>query len=233
MVYHASLQMGAGWEDDFERMAGGVLREHCSRRAPIPDFRLHVVAPEHPIPSGMPEFVPHYDDDLYVNLQWAPDADVEVLVTGWDNPLRYGWRFSGPFPSAPILGRLGFDLRAFYESFPGLGTYTVTLTLRDALGETSPEASQQVVVREPGAANTPPTARFVARPPAPFVGQEVTFDASESSDVEGPIIRYEWDTNSDGSFDVTTSQPTTSPLLSRVTLKPTAPSSRAASARFG
>src|SRR3954454_11399928 len=44
IVYHASLQMGAGWYDDFERMAGGVLREHCSRRAPIPDFRLHVVA---------------------------------------------------------------------------------------------------------------------------------------------------------------------------------------------
>ena len=37
----------------------------------------------------MPEFMPHYDDDLYVNLQWAPEADVEVLVTGWDNPLRY------------------------------------------------------------------------------------------------------------------------------------------------
>ena len=47
VVYHASLQMGAGWADDFERMAGGVLREHCSRRAPIPDFRLHVVA-DHP-----------------------------------------------------------------------------------------------------------------------------------------------------------------------------------------
>ena len=60
--------MGAGWEDDFEPMAGGVMREHCSRRAPINDFRLHVVAPDHPITAGMPEFVPHYDDDLYVNL---------------------------------------------------------------------------------------------------------------------------------------------------------------------
>ena len=89
VVYHASLQMGAGWEDDFEAMAGGVMREHCSRRAPIDDFRLHVVAPDHAITAGMPEFMPHYDDDLYVNLQWAPGADVEVLVTGWDNPLRY------------------------------------------------------------------------------------------------------------------------------------------------
>jgi type 1 glutamine amidotransferase len=89
VVYHASLQMGAGWEDDFERMAGGVLREHCSRRAPIPDFRLYLATSEHPITAGMPESFPHYDDDLYVNLQWAPDADVEVLVRGWDNPLRY------------------------------------------------------------------------------------------------------------------------------------------------
>jgi type 1 glutamine amidotransferase len=89
VVYHASLQMGGGWDDDFERMAGGVMRQHCSRRAPIPDFRLHVVQPGHPVTAGMPEFIPHYDDDLYVNLQWAPDAEVEVLVTGWDNPLRY------------------------------------------------------------------------------------------------------------------------------------------------
>ena len=37
----------------------------------------------------MPEFVPHYDDDLYVHLEWAPGADVEVLVKGWDNPMRY------------------------------------------------------------------------------------------------------------------------------------------------
>jgi hypothetical protein len=89
VVYHASLQMGDGWADDFERMAGGVMRQHCSRRAPIPDFRLRVVGTEHPITADMPEYLPHYDDDLYVNLQWAPDADVEVLVTGWDNPLRY------------------------------------------------------------------------------------------------------------------------------------------------
>jgi type 1 glutamine amidotransferase len=89
VVYHASLQMGAGWEDDFEKMAGGVMREPCSRRAPIPDFRLYRASADHPITAGMPESFPHYDDDLYVNLQWAPDADVEVLVTGWDNPLRY------------------------------------------------------------------------------------------------------------------------------------------------
>ncbi len=89
VVYHASLQMGAGWGDDFEKMAGGVMREHCSRRAPINDFRVSVAAPEHAITAGMPASFPHYDDDLYVNLVWPEDADTEVLVTGWDNPLRY------------------------------------------------------------------------------------------------------------------------------------------------
>src|SRR3954453_1542458 len=52
VVSHASLQMGAGWDDEFERMAGGLLREHCSRRAPIPDFRLHVVG-GHPTQGGI------------------------------------------------------------------------------------------------------------------------------------------------------------------------------------
>ena len=52
VVYHASLQMGAGWEDDFERMAGGVLRAAlqppradprlpAARRRRPPDHRRH------------------------------------------------------------------------------------------------------------------------------------------------------------------------------------------------
>jgi type 1 glutamine amidotransferase len=89
VVYHASLQLGSGWDDDFEKMAGGVMREHCSRRAPINDFRVSVAAPDHPVTAGMPASFPHYDDDLYVNLVWPSGADVEVLLTGWDNPLRY------------------------------------------------------------------------------------------------------------------------------------------------
>jgi PKD repeat protein len=39
----------------------------------------------------------------------------------------------------------------------------------------------------------PPIAEFSYSPPMPWAGQQVTFDASESYDPGGSIVRYEWD----------------------------------------
>ena len=41
--------------------------------------------------------------------------------------------------------------------------------------------------------NQPPTASFTFSPSYPFVDQEVTFDASDSTDSDGTIVSYEWD----------------------------------------
>jgi PKD domain len=46
-----------------------------------------------------------------------------------------------------------------------------------------------------------PTARFTVTPNPARVGQPITLDASGSSDPEGPIARYEWDLDGDGSFE--------------------------------
>ena len=42
------------------------------------------------------------------------------------------------------------------------------------------------------------------------VGQEITFDASDSYVVDGSITKYEWDFNGDGKIDQTTTSPVTS-----------------------
>ncbi len=90
VAYHSTLSMGAGgWGAELERMCGGMMRAEISRRAPIPDFLVHVANAEHPVTDGMPPVFPHYDDDLYVKLEWQPEGTYEVLLTGWDNPLRY------------------------------------------------------------------------------------------------------------------------------------------------
>jgi PGF-pre-PGF domain-containing protein len=41
--------------------------------------------------------------------------------------------------------------------------------------------------------NTPPVADFAFSPPAPFVNETITFDASTSYDPDGVIILYQWD----------------------------------------
>lgn len=47
--------------------------------------------------------------------------------------------------------------------------------------------------------NEPPDAGFSISEGEPAVGQEVTFDAAESTDPDGNIARYEWDLTYDGS----------------------------------
>ena len=42
------------------------------------------------------------------------------------------------------------------------------------------------------------------------IGQEITFDASDSYVVDGKITKYEWDFDGDGKVDQTTTTPTTS-----------------------
>jgi type 1 glutamine amidotransferase len=88
IAYHPTLAGGVGWDAEFERMLGGVMRAETSRRAPNNDFMVHTAEP-HPITEGWPAHAPHYKDDLYVGLKWPEHVRRTVLLTGWDNPLRY------------------------------------------------------------------------------------------------------------------------------------------------
>ncbi len=59
-----------------------------------------------------------------------------------------------------------------------------------------------------GDGNEQPTASFTVTPDAPEAGQQVSFDASGSSDADGSIASYEWDFDGDGTVDATGEQVT-------------------------
>jgi PKD repeat protein len=63
--------------------------------------------------------------------------------------------------------------------------------------------SAQTVSEHYGAhgTNAAPTAAFTSSPSAPSTGQTVTFDASASSDANGPIADYLWDLDGNGSYE--------------------------------
>jgi subtilisin-like proprotein convertase family protein len=50
----------------------------------------------------------------------------------------------------------------------------------------------------------PPVASFTATPNPVGLNQPVAFDASASSDPDGPIVKYEWDLDGDGTFETDT-----------------------------
>jgi hypothetical protein len=58
--------------------------------------------------------------------------------------------------------------------------------------------------------NLPPSALFDWTPANPEPGDTVYFDASASYDLDGTLVLYEWDWESDGTYDESASEPTAS-----------------------
>ena len=71
----------------------------------------------------------------------------------------------------------------------------ITVAPMDA-DETPGELSNIVLIP-----NHPPVAQLLAEPTEGDAPLEVTFDASGSSDIDGPIAKYEWDWEGDGVYD--------------------------------
>ncbi len=58
------------------------------------------------------------------------------------------------------------------------------------------------VTLDPPSGPQPPTASFTISPNPAQTNQTVTFDATSSTDPDGPITKYEWDLNGDGTYEV-------------------------------
>lgn len=88
------------------------------------------------------------------------------------------------------------------------GNFTVALevTLQDASGNQTVNKDHKttIVIK-----NVKPTVVFSATPEKGSTPLSVSFDASDSKDIDGQITKYEWDLNGDGKFDEGTAKTAT------------------------
>jgi subtilisin-like proprotein convertase family protein len=134
-----------------------------------------------------------------------PGASVVLDASGSVAPLgsitKYEWDLDND-------GRFEIDNGAnakLTTSFPVRGRRTVRLRVTDNAAHTDVVSGDISVTR-------PPTASFTATPGTAATGQPVRFDASGSSDPDGPIARYEWDLDGNGTFETDGG---TSPTINR------------------
>ncbi len=116
---------------------------------------------------------------------------------------RYEWDFDGDGAFETDAG----TAETLDHAFTQAGTVDVGLRVTDDRGAST-------ILTAPLVITTRPTARFVATPATISPGQTIAFDASTSSDPEGPIAKFEWDLNNDGAFERDTgAAPRTSQLF--------------------
>ncbi|MDQ3024318.1 MAG: PKD domain-containing protein [bacterium] len=154
------------------------------------NFTLDVTSPAPPV----------IDDVLPQSGSEGAQLSFSATLSG--GPVAtYAWDFGGG--ATP-------DTDSSISPFVTLGTagiYPASLTVTNAGGTDIFNFNLNV--------NNPPTASFTATPQNGNPGDPVVLDASASSDPGGSIVKYEWDLDGDGTFEVdggaTPTQATTLP----------------------
>ena len=136
------------------------------------DRYRETVTVENPAPEASISYAPtspNPDETISFTASGSTDADGRIVDYHW----YVGTQYEGSGEN-------------FDWSFDEAGAYTVSLEVEDNGGKTDRVAATIVVE------NDAPTATFSYTPEAPHPDQEITFDASGSSDADGRIVDYDW-----------------------------------------
>jgi outer membrane protein assembly factor BamB len=125
------------------------------------------------------------------------DPDGEIVMYSWDFDGNGSYDWSDPANSNPPdqVYNIPYMRNVKFRVDDDQGAYDVDTV------------SVQILAPPPGP-NDPPAADLAVSQDRPLIGQQVSFDASASSDPDGSIVSYEWDFEGDGNWDAVGSAPT-------------------------
>jgi PKD repeat protein len=131
-----------------------------------------------------------------------PNQAVTFSATGSTGGLYsiklYSWDFDGN-------GTYDYSANtytSYTRSYPNVGTYRVGLRVTNTNNQTSATTATVVVHNAPKAA-------FSSTPKPAVAGFPVKFDATDSSDDNGPLGTYGWDLDGNGTYETFTGSPNT------------------------
>jgi len=136
-----------------------------------------------------------------------PTAVLAVTPANGNSPLAVMLDGSGSSDNDGTLVRYDYDIDNdgiwdAYDAGPSVhwtfqthGDYVVKLRVTDDRGG-------QATTTRPVHVNAVPNASLHAVSGPMTAGSTVTFDASDSLDLEGPIVKYEWDADGNGSYEI-------------------------------
>jgi hypothetical protein len=165
-----------------------LLVHDCESGADEAELRLSVSAPSPSDRAPTARFTavpaePFVGQAVRLDGSGSTDPNGRIVAYDWDLDGDGTYERPGTEP----------DLET---SFATAGEHVVGLRVTDDEGLVSAERGS-VTVR----LNTPPRASFTVFPPMPIVGRPAELDARGSSDLEGELVRYEWDLDGNGSFE--------------------------------
>ena len=92
VMYHSAMLMGSpAFPEEHAKLVGGTLRMHQGdggRKNPKLAFSVNTVFGD-PIMEDFPESWITAQDDVFFNMKWRDDVNVEVLATVWDGEEDY------------------------------------------------------------------------------------------------------------------------------------------------
>jgi len=97
--------------------------------------------------------------------------------------VNYSWAFGDGTTATGVTAN---------HVYSAAGTYTVTLTVTDD-GESTDSTTSTISITTPVVPNQSPVAFFTESAQTVSSGENVHFDASDSSDSDGTIVSYSWD----------------------------------------
>jgi PKD repeat protein len=145
------------------------------------------VASRPPVPSFTVSASP-VNSGTTVNFNASASTDPDGTIA------KYEWDLDGDGSYETNTGTTATASKVY----TGSGTINVGLRVTDSDGVAATTTRSLEVI------NRPPTASFTVSPSPATTNQTVTFNASASTDPDGPLAKYEWDLDGNGSYETST-----------------------------